>query len=344
MSDHGTRWASLARSGPKKPPRRAGAFLDALADAYGRPEFFTDPGTFYVRPASARVVASHVDDLPDGCAIVDLRFRSEYEPFWAPYRDEHVRWKENLVAHARWYRSRAPRPVVVCLHGLGGGAYFFEERAFAVRYWLRAGLDVLLFQLPFHGRRRPPQAPRGASMFPSPHVVRTNEAFAQAVHDLRALFAWLRGQDVPEIGLWGMSLGGYTTALVASVCDDLAFAVPMIPAVSMSELMWTHGARTPARRAAEKAGVTRERLDRVFRVHAPLERPARVPANRRFLIAGRGDRITPPDQAQRLWEHWGRPPIHWFAGGHLAQVGRGGAFRALRRWLQGEGLLPQRPE
>ena len=55
------------------------------------------------------------------------------------------------------------------------------------------------------------------------------------------------------------------------------------------------------------------------------------------MIAGRGDRITPPDQAETLAAHWG-VDVQWFDGGHLAQVGRGDALRAVRRQLGALGL------
>jgi len=330
---------AVAKSGPRRPPRRAAELLQRLAEVYGAPAHFEDPDRFFRPPLPIEPQAEPRDTLPDGGAVLDLHYPSTYEPFLASYADDHRKLQDNLTAHARWYRGPGERPVAICLHGLAGGPFFLEERVFVARYWYRLGLDVILFQLPFHGLRRPP----GRYLtFPSPHVVRTNEAFGQAIHDLRALIAWLRRRDVRQIGLLGMSLGGYTTALLASVERELAFAVPMIPAVSMSELMWRHGAASPARKQAEEVGVTRELLDRVFRVHAPLERAPRVPHEGRFLVAGRGDRITPPDQAEALWEHWERPGIHWFPGGHLAQVGRGDALRALRRFFQARELIRAR--
>jgi pimeloyl-ACP methyl ester carboxylesterase len=267
--------------------------------------------------------------------VVDLRFRSGYEPFLPDWREAHARCAENLVAHARWFRSPRPRATIVCLHGLGGGRYALDERAFAARGWLRLGWDVVLVQLPYHGRRRPRGAPLGAALFPSPNVVRTNEAFAQTVHDVRALLGWLRDRDVPAAGLFGMSLGGYAAALLAGIDPDLAFVVPIIPAVSMADLMWRHGEGSPAPRRSERAGVELALLERVFRVHSPLARPARVPRDRLAIVAGRADRITPPDQARALWQHWGRPEIHWFPGGHLAQLGRREALRGIARWLGG---------
>ena len=38
----------------------------------------------------------------------------------------------------------------------------------------------------------------------------------------------------------------------------------------------------------------------------------------RFIFAGSDDKVSTPEQAERLWEHWGQPGIRWFAGGHVS--------------------------
>ena len=101
--------------------------------------------------------------------------------------------------------------------------------------------------------------------------------------------------------------------------------------------MWRHGDTSPVRRRAVKAGITEELVVDAFAVHAPTTRPVRLPRERLFVIAGRGDRITPPDQAEALALHWG-VEIEWFDGGHLAQVGRGDALRTVRKALGNLGL------
>jgi pimeloyl-ACP methyl ester carboxylesterase len=322
----------MARSRLRRPPSDARALLEDLAARYGAERHFADPDTFFRPPPLPQVRATHRGDRPGG-ALVDLAWTSSFRPFLPEYEAEHAEHVENLSGHARWYRSARPRPVVICLHGWGGGAFAFEARAFPVGYYQRLGLDPILFTLPFHGRRTP-AGQRAGQAFPSPHVVRTNESFAQAIHDLRALGRWLREQDVPQIGVTGMSLGGYTTALLAALEPELAFAAPIIPAVSMSSLMWRHGENSPARKRAVAAGASEALLAAAFRVHAPLHRPCLVPKHRRIIIAAHGDRITPPDQAEALWRHWERPPLHWFPGGHLAQVGRADAFRAFGRFVR----------
>jgi len=299
------------------------------------------PERFFPEPAPAEVTETRVGAGPEGSRVTDLRFVSHYRPFFAEYRGEHLGYAENLTAHARMYRVAGhARPTVIFLHGWGGGAYWLEERAFVVPYWLRQGFDVALFQLPFHGARIPAGKTRGA-MFPSANVVRTNEAWGQAIHDLRALRAHLELSG-GVVGVMGMSLGGYTAALWASLDDRLAFAVPIIPAVDMADLMWRHGEDSPDRRRAIKAGVSGELLREAFAVHAPTTRAVKLAPERLMIVAGKGDRITPPDQAERLWKHWGEPAIHWFAGGHLAQVGRAEALRAIRRRLDALAL-PGRP-
>ncbi|MEZ4404828.1 MAG: hypothetical protein R3B06_32870 [Kofleriaceae bacterium] len=299
------------------------------------------PSRFFPAPPTPEIRANLDGTLFDA-RVEHLVWRSGYRPFLADHRDEHHRWVENHTAHARLYaRGGGGNPAMVLIHGWGGGAWWLEERAFAVGYWVARGFDVCLFQLPFHGERAPAAVGRGArsgALFPSANVVRTNEAFGQAIWDLRGLAAFLRARGAAAVGAMGMSLGGYTTALWSTVDDTLAFAVAMIPAVSMSDLMWRHGEASWARRRAAAAGVSAELLAEVFEVHAPTTRPCLVPADARMIVAGRGDRITPPDQAERLRAHWGGCPIHWFPGGHLAQVGRGDALRAVRHHLAAAGF------
>jgi dienelactone hydrolase len=287
------------------------------------------PSRFFPAPGAPMVTLASGGEGPLGTRIVDLSWPSEYEPFLPEARELYARVRENHAAHARWWTSGRGRPTIVMLHGWGGGHAWVTARTFAVPYWLRHGYDVAAFVLPYHGPRAP--GPSGA-LFPSPNPLRTNEGFGQAIFDLRALARFLRDRGASAVGAMGMSLGGYTTALWASVDPDLGFAVAMIPAVSMAKLMWRHGETSPVRRAAARAGITEDLLADAFAVHTPTARPPRLPRERLAVIAGRGDRITPPDHAEALARHWG-VDVAWFDGGHLAQLGRGDALRAVRRQL-----------
>ncbi len=47
-----------------------------------------------------------------------------------------------------------------------------------------------------------------------------------------------------------------------------------------------------------------------------------------MLVGAFADRITPPNDTLRLWEHWDRPELYWFPGTHL--VWRGGDALQMR--------------
>jgi hypothetical protein len=50
---------------------------------------------------------------------------------------------------------------------------------------------------------------------------------------------------------------------------------------------------------------------------SPLSLTPRVPMRGRFIYAGIADQLVHPrEQVVRLWEHWGRPEIVWYEGGH----------------------------
>lgn len=270
--------------------------------------------------------------------VVELRFESGFRPTRPEYVEELASYAANRTARARLVRRPGdrPRPVAIWVHGWGGGPFWLEERIFGAAVWLDAGFDVCLMQLPFHGLRAPAQAPRSGSLFPGTNVVRTNEGFGQTIHDLRVLRRHLRACGAPEVGVVGLSLGAYAAALWATLDAELSFCAVLAPAVDLADLMWRHGEGSRLRRRAEVAGVRGDLLGDVFAVHAPTARPPRLPPERLAIVAGRGDRVCPPDQAERLRAHWGLAGIDWFAGGHLAQLGRRQALDTARtRILRG---------
>lgn len=334
----------MAPRAPKVDAADARARMLELAAAYSDGTLGA-PSPFFPAPPAPEATLMPIGDGPLGTQVVDVSYASDYRPFLPAAREMVLASKENMTARARWWTSGRGRPTIVVLHGWGGGAYWMTMRAFVIPYWLRHGFDVVAAQLPYHGERAPSVGtigPRSGALFPSPNPLRTNEGFGQAIFDLRALAMFLRARGASAVGAMGMSLGGYTTSLWASVAgpDDaggLDFAVAMIPAVSMAHLMWRHGEHSPLRQRAVKAGITEELLTEVFAVHAPTTRAVRLPRERLAVVAGRGDRITPPEQAEALAAHWG-VDVQWFDGGHLAQLGRADALRSVRRQLAGLGF------
>lgn len=206
-----------------------------------------------------------------------------------------------------------PRPWLVCVHGTEMGRAELDLTLF--RAWHLhedLGLNVILPVLPMHGPRAR-RLPKGA-VFPGENVLDDVHGTAQSVWDVRRLIAWIR-REYPgaKIGLNSISLGGYIAALVASLDDDLTCAILGVPPSNLVELLGRHSGlprEDPRRQTLELARP-------IGQMVSPLSMQPKVPPQGRFIYAGVADRIVHPrQQVIQLWEHWGRPDIGWYPGGH----------------------------
>ena len=168
-----------------------------------------------------------------------------------------------------------------------------------------------------------------------------NEAFGQAICDLRVFLDFLyEDQGAPQVGVTGISLGGYTAALLASVDSRLAFAIPNVPLVSVADLvMEWHPISFATRGVMSALTLSLSDIRRLVAVHSPLTYPVKLDRSRLLIIGGVGDRMAPPKHARLLWEHWGKPELHWFAGSHLVHVGRDAYHSRMRAFLEEVAFL-----
>jgi pimeloyl-ACP methyl ester carboxylesterase len=208
--------------------------------------------------------------------------------------------------------------------------------------WFSRGMDVALLTLPDHGARRPPETRFSGGRFAMPEVAALAEAVRQATYEIRLVVQWLRERNDRPVGLLGLSLGGYLAALFAGLYDDIDFVVPMVSPVCMGDLAWRFLSKS--RSSGDEAGSTfsLEEMRTAFWIHSPLAHPLRIPRRRALIVAGRGDRVVPPEHSHALWQHWGRPAIHWFSGSHLAPFGRRAVVAAIVRHLEQLEILPAR--
>ena len=128
------------------------------------------------------------------------------------------------------------------------------------------------------------------------------------------MIRWIRSeQPDAQIGLNSISLGGYIAALVASLEDGLSCAILGVPPSNLVEILGRHAGldkADPRRRTLELAAPIGQMI-------SPLSLQPKLPPGGRFIYAGVADRIVHPrEQVLQLWEHWGRPDIGWYDGGH----------------------------
>lgn len=291
---------------------------DAI-ERYAAAGWLDRPGEYFVTPPPLQHVASRT---VRGRRLVYERvsFDSEYAPHdGEPGRERWLGYAANRRARAWVLRHHEPRPWLVCVHGAAMGRPDVDLAVFRAR-WLHEdlALNVALPVLPLHGPRAATSPPRAT--FPGEDVLDNIHGAAQAVWDIRRLLSWIAAQEPGmPIGLNGLSLGSYISALVASVDDRLTCAILGVPAVDVVDLIEQHA-------GAALDGERRRIVDlarQAGRVVSPLALAPRVAPEGRYIYAGLADRLVHPRrQVIRLWEHWGRPDIAWYEGGHT------GFFRA----------------
>src|SRR5262249_45223333 len=131
---------------------------------------------------------------------------------------------------------------------------------------------------------------------------------AQSIWDLRRMLAWLReDQHATNIGVFGFSLGSYVCSLLSTLDGDLACVIAVVPTGDLAEALRAAEPRMSVKRRRAHGSVHDRRSALVHGVVSPRARPCRVPRERRFIIAGQGDRIATPPGAALLWQHWEKP-------------------------------------
>lgn len=307
-----------------------------------------DPHAFFSAPQRGVAIETSEARLPrfrptDGICE-DVYFDSPFVPVNPAERRAYQRHRANRRAHARYWRHvRGPRPTIVAIHGFNVDLYLINEWFFALPRLFHMGCDVLLVTLPFHGPRQTLFSPFSGHGFFAGGIRRLNEAIAHSVHDTRLLLRWVAEErGAPQVGVTGVSLGGFVTALVATLEPELAFAMPNVPVVSIVDLaMEWEPVGSLIRSALRLSGWSLTEARHLVAAASPLSYAPAIPYERRFIIGGVGDRMAPPKHSRLLWDHWERCRLHWFPGGHVVHIDRAGYLRQIGRFLRDLDFLPQ---
>jgi pimeloyl-ACP methyl ester carboxylesterase len=330
--------------------------LSAIGAFYARDAFLASDSEFFPKPPDISPLTTQRRSLGKQGEVVDLTWPTSFTPLWSSsaasellggqhhpagsesdlralqmdrsgeLSEKYQRAKRNQTCHARWYRHHGGgRPCAVILHGYMAGSYAIEERIWDVPKLFRQGIDVVISVLPFHGPRRSEKRGYLPPAFPSSDPRFTIEGFRQLVCDQRALFAYLRSQGVTDVGVMGMSLGGYAAALLATLESDLSFLVLFIPLASIEDFAQKHGRLTGSSTQQAEQYLA---LRAAQRVVSPLARPPLIDSNRVLVLEGASDLVTGPHHAEQLAKHFGAKTVR-FSGGHLLHFGRAQAFRAV---------------
>ena len=255
-----------------------------------------------------------------------------------PGAERWTAYEPNRRATAAVLRAGTnPRPWAIAVHGFCMGYPFMDFVGLqTAQLHHRLGYNLALPVLPLHGPRKVTRI--SGEPFLSFDLMNTVHGLAQSVWDIRRLLSWVRAQGATSVTLYGVSLGAYVVALLAGL-ERFDAAVAGIPVVDLPRLFQEHSPVHIRARAIEHR-IMGGTAEEVFTVVSPLSFAPQVPADRRFVYAGYGDRLAFPDQARRLWEHWERPAIRWYSGNHVGYLWSREVGRFLEESLSSPGPSP----
>lgn len=204
----------------------------------------------------------------------------------------------DLVA-MEWYAAcdeegRVTRaPAVLVVHESGAGMQ--AGRLFA-RGLQAYGLHAFMIHLPYYGERRTPGVDWERVDF--------RAAVFQSIADVRRArdaIAVLPHVDASRIGVQGTSLGGFVTALAASLDHGFSAVFVMLAGGDLADVI-RNGKQDTAklRESLAKAGYTDDKLKEVLRAIEPTRIAHRLDARRTWIYSGELDRVVPIRNAEVL--------------------------------------------
>jgi hypothetical protein len=222
-------------------------------------------------------------------------------------------WRRNNIVHGRFFQAadrRQEAPTMILLHGWNAEIGYRTLFPHLARRLNRAGINAAIFELPYHGQRKPRERD-AIRNFLSGDLLHVVLALHQAIADARSLIAWLKAQRQQPVGLWGISLGAWLTGMVACKDPALDLAVLMTPVVRMERVIAELDFCRPLRRHLQNAQPRLEPLN--LDEHSLL-----LPPENTLVVASEHDLFAPIATIEELCRRWRGPMLWRSRHGHIS--------------------------
>jgi dienelactone hydrolase len=275
-------------------------FEPAAGEADLPAAFRLQPHTFEFRQQPVETAATQIE-------IFEVTFPS---PVVTPH-------ESNNTVHCEYFRPKGEGkcPGVVVLHILGGD--FPLSRLFC-RTLAHNGVAALFLKMPYYGpRRQPGVAARMVSLDPEETV----RGMTQGVLDIRRARAWLASQeeiDPEQLGIFGISLGGITSALAASAEPRFTKVCTMLAGGDIARVGWSATELRGVRQRWLAQGKTFEEFVAVMKTIDPVTYAANARDRKILMLNVNYDEVIPRECTESLWQALGKPEIVWWDAGHYS--------------------------
>jgi hypothetical protein len=305
--------------------------LDYFYNYYQEKNFFNNDFEKYKKPKgifSPTIIPVH--GLSDVGEIVDLQFQSAYESSCEIFDEVSKTIPENKTVYARYWRHKiSNRPTIVCVHGWTMSDPRVQALAFLPGLYFRLGYDVVLFELPFHGRRLNAEfKDADVSLFPSANLALTNEAIFQTVSDLRQLKLILHALGVKTIGTLGISLGSYLSTIWSRL-DNLAFSAQLLPFNSFANIAEYNATRINQKLSDECI----TKLKKILRTHELTTNLDSTDHSQMLFISSVDDSVIPSEEFEQLKLNFNKAQFLSVSGDHNVTASKDFIFDTISNFL-----------
>jgi dienelactone hydrolase len=278
------------------------------------------------RAREAEALLQHADFFGNDLPVPAVRFHSATDfEFTSPVSTP---WPENNTVPGKFYRAAThwqDKRSVILLHGWNSEPALLHLFPWIAKRLVRAGVNALFFELPYHGRRKP-EAHRAFRNFISPDLAHMVQAAQQGLAEIRALLAWLADQGSPQAGLWGISLGAWLAGLASCHEPRTGPVVLMSPVLDLEQAV----AQLPFCR------VIRESLNGASVKLTPLNisqsHPV-IPPKQILIIECLHDQFVSPESIEAVWQNWNKPNIWRIPHGHISVLLSRPVMKKTIQWL-----------
>jgi hypothetical protein len=166
------------------------------------------------------------------------------------------------------------------------------------------GIDVLMMDAPFNFRRTP-QGYRPGQLILNGDLEHQLSVSRHAILDLWTLVESLKAKGI-EVGLVGVSFGGWMSLMTSLLAEDLAFVIALGPPVDLERLLEEGGTIVRAvRRGLGNGPLSEETIRKAVRAVTPLYWTPKLDPRRIHLHAATFDRFVPTRRILELANRWG---------------------------------------
>lgn len=185
------------------------------------------------------------------------------------------------------------------------------------------GFKVLFLAMGYQHQRAPEGYGSGDYILKGPDMEHVRQWMRQAVLDARRGRRWLvETQGVEKVGVMGISLGGFVSAVTYGVAPEFDGAAVLLAGGNLARYIKL-GAQAKIPQITKGLQRLRISADELPKALAPIDPITHADPERKdglLMINGLLDPVIPFPLASDLWKAWGKPKMVRLPAGHVTSI------------------------